>query len=985
MCVVHAYNVTTPNMLKRSEWTHGTRVHSIRASLQGEQVKGSPFQVRTFDPSLVRISKVKQGIVGVPCKFTEAGEGSVEVGVQCQNQSQGGRHVPTTVLSSGRGRYDCSFIGQTEGHYQVQVTYNDMHAQGSPFSVNVVDVGGIRITGDHWNLIPLEERAGFSIVSPHGSFDDLSVKIVAPNGTHVPFRLGERGDGTAKLDWQPTVVGSHKVFIDYAGVAVQGSPFTIKVFDASQVRVSNIHPGLVNRPCSFALDASTAGDGNLEILVMHGDEIVPNYVQDEGNTAFKVTFTPRHAGLHLVHTQFNGVAVPGSPHQVHVLDPESVEVTGSGVNMAAANVPTSFRVDMRNAGDAKLNVRVICVYKVYVECAGVPAKGSPFNCNVYDPSLIRINAPGRAYLGRPIHFNLDTSAAGRGKLDFQVTCRGHDVPTRLREVGPERYDISFTPQQGAPHRVHVNFNDLQVPGTPFDVAVIDGSNVNVSGNGVRLAKVFKEAMLTLDHDGLDEQDIEVKVIAPSGNTLPARLTHHSNNTSQISFTPLEVGGHRVYVTVGDDPISGSPFTCNVYDPSACRITEVDKTAKREREIGFTIDSSAAGAGTLEVEVTHRGQPVRTECYKLSEGRHSYTFRPREVGRYEVRASFNGDTIPGTPLIIDVEEDTPTFIRIHFSSSEPIKASGRNSFLLQMNGHRVDRNMLNVIIKAPNGENIPARLIQQADGDYKVEWTPNVPGRHAIEVLFGGQQVSGSPFYIDVFDIHKIRVNNFYNGNINETAGFKVDCTQAGKGNQEIRIESPSGRNVPFEVVENPPLEHHVTYTPTESGQHKIFISYSNMELNEYALKNIRKIDTLYTQNTLELAYADDVDFVSTTDFVDVETIQKELADFRLNVNTNKTEYTLVQKTEKIGKTVKKVGSLLGDPKDIERRKHLSNLALQKQSSIWIRNEVKCYPAQVSNAAVCATAWYGQRQNASCYLPLSRRSQLAKTRHTGQTR
>ncbi|GFS01930.1 protein MON2 homolog [Elysia marginata] len=43
---------------------------------------------------------------------------------------------------------------------------------------------------------------------------------------------------------------------------------------------------------------------------------------------------------------------------------------------------------------------------------------------------------------------------------------------------------------------------------------------------------------------------------------------------------------------------------------------------------------------------------------------------------------------------------------------------------------------------------------------------------------------------------------------------------------------------------------------------------------EHALKNIQKFETLYTQNTLELALADDVDFVSTTDFVDVETIQK---------------------------------------------------------------------------------------------------------------
>ncbi|GFS00458.1 endonuclease-reverse transcriptase [Elysia marginata] len=34
----------------------------------------------------------------------------------------------------------------------------------------------------------------------------------------------------------------------------------------------------------------------------------------------------------------------------------------------------------------------------------------------------------------------------------------------------------------------------------------------------------------------------------------------------------------------------------------------------------------------------------------------------------------------------------------------------------------------------------------------------------------------------------------------------------------------------------------------------------------------------------------------------------------------------------------RIGSLLGDTEDIERRKQLSNLALQKLSSIWIRND-----------------------------------------------
>ena len=46
-----------------------------------------------------------------------------------------------------------------------------------------------------------------------------------------------------------------------------------------------------------------------------------------------------------------------------------------------------------------------------------------------------------------------------------------------------------------------------------------------------------------------------------------------------------------------------------------------------------------------------------------------------------------------------------------------------------------------------------------------------PGRHSVDVLFAGQRVKGSPFYIEVFDITKIRVDNFYNGNVGEQAGF----------------------------------------------------------------------------------------------------------------------------------------------------------------------------------------------------------------------
>ena len=50
---------------------------------------------------------------------------------------------------------------------------------------------------------------------------------------------------------------------------------------------------------------------------------------------------------------------------------------------------------------------------------------------------------------------------------------------------------------------------------------------------------------------------------------------------------MEPGPHNIEVLFAGSRIQGSPFTCQAYDASRVRITDVDRTAKKEREIGFT--------------------------------------------------------------------------------------------------------------------------------------------------------------------------------------------------------------------------------------------------------------------------------------------------------------------------------------------------------------------------------------------------------------
>ncbi|GFR71283.1 hypothetical protein ElyMa_003808200 [Elysia marginata] len=90
----------------------------------------------------------------------------------------------------------------------------------------------------------------------------------------------------------------------------------------------------------------------------------------------------------------------------------------------------------------------------------------------------------------------------------------------------------------------------------------------------------------------------------------------------------------------------------------------------------------------------------------------------------------------------------------------------------------------------------------------------------------------------------------------------------------------------------------------------------------------------------EIAYADDVDFIG-HDYANIAKIQETLEKYQLKVNTDKTEFTLLLKSEEDWKKVKKVGSLIDDNEDIERRKQLSFTALSRLNNLWLKdNKIK---------------------------------------------
>ena len=112
---------------------------------------------------------------------------------------------------------------------------------------------------------------------------------------------------------------------------------------------------------------------------------------------------------------------------------------------------------------------------------------------------------------------------------------------------------------------------------------------------------------------------------------------------------------------------------------------------------------------------------------------------------------------------------------------------------------------------------------------------------------------------------------------------------------------------------------------------------------EKALKEIRDLpDKKEDYLPSEIAYADDVDFVSLIQHKDIKAVQAVLKKYNLLVNEEKTEYTEIKREKKKEdeqwRKAKKVGSLLGDEEDMGRRRTLAAAAMGKMNKIWIRKD-----------------------------------------------
>lgn len=578
---------------------------------KGLQVPNTPYRCKSYNIDAIKVKKIPKEIeLGKEQTFivdaSNAGPGVMEIIVTANRKS-----VPNFVkliypddLDSKHKKqrpdttcvYSISFTPIEMANHIIEILFNKEKIPKIPIVCQMIGLEK-SITPNNAALLPINDQVSSSknkdgpsisirkeerllvgsrvefFIDTTDAFNKDDITILTPDQKSVDFvmsksaseeshRLGDSNlTTTYKIEFLPKLVGDYLVDISRNQKLAKSSPseisnlfpFSLQAYDHTKVKVSEVNDGVLGHPVYFFIDASQAGSGNLEIIVCANGRNVPNYVQSEGNAAFRVNFKPFEATDHFLSVKFNGQPVPGSPYKIKVSNASqsqisgiaqlktvpvnhlvqfSIDYVGQGTNkkqtgnnldekecivniVSPTNRQTKANVEMIRSKDPKTGTLKsafgisfvptdIGPHQITAMVGNELVPGCPITCNVYDVKKVEVDfgessKPNHktlqeskqpiGYLNHPVTFQVDASKAGEGILELVVTTEKSSVKAEVLMKSRGLYNVTFIPRDKLTHFVEITFNDEEVPDSPFRVDIFDEASTSSKDINSNLAEL----------------------------------------------------------------------------------------------------------------------------------------------------------------------------------------------------------------------------------------------------------------------------------------------------------------------------------------------------------------------------------------------------------------------------------------------------------------------------------------------------------------
>ncbi|OWF45693.1 Filamin-A [Mizuhopecten yessoensis] len=774
--------------------------HKVTVTYDSKEVPKSPFNVNAVPDLSSKVKAYGPGLKGgkahQPCTFTvDTREATAPGGLGVT--VEGPKEAKIDCVDNGDGTCNFTYFPETEGEYNVNVTYAEQPIPNSPFKAKVlpgpkIDVAKVNVLGLDKPMKVKEPRQVDIVTTAAGKSDTPArLFVVSPSGTKkdIPVKETPQGYTASVTLLEP---GPHKVNVAYNGKEVPKSPFTVDVQPDGSDKVKAYGPGLEggksNQPCTFTVDTREATTpGGLGVTVEGPKEAKIDCV-DNGDGTCNFTYMPVEEGEYKVNITYAEQPIKNSPFR--------------------AKIEPGPKVDL----------------------SGVTAYGPGLN-------------PKGVFLESLSEFTVDAKSVtpvGEGNIRAIVTSPSgtkHDSIVTNKKDGT--YNVLYTPEEQGPTTIDVTYDNMPIPKSPFKVNTVpgnDASRVRAYGPGLEGGLSCDTQQFTVDVKNAGQGGIGLAINGP----VEAQINCNDNRdgTLTVDYLPTKPGDYDVNISFADQPIPGSPFHVGIKNPVnpakvQCYGPGLDSKGVREGSPAtFTVDTTEAGEAPLQVTYTdNQGNKRPAELQPVSEGKVNATYFPQEEGKCKVEVKYADQQVPGSPFAMQVLPTCdPNRVLVTGSGVGPnIHASKPVTFTIDTSEAGVGD--LEVTVMRPDGSYISPVVQDNGDGTFTVSYIPDDLGLYKINVKFGGKNVPNSPFKVKALptgDASKCRITEGLDNKfvpINKETVITVDASQAGDGKVTCRIRSPSGNDIDIDIVENPDGTFSLLFTPQVAGAYTINIKF----------------------------------------------------------------------------------------------------------------------------------------------------------------
>ncbi|XP_063967076.1 filamin-B-like isoform X1 [Lytechinus pictus] len=542
--------------------------------------------------------------------------------------------------------------------------------------------------------------------------------------------------------------------------------------------------------------------------------------------------------------------VPVTIH-VRVLDQQvSIEDISAQIEAPGSPVPISLKALSTELVEVQFTPLDGGMHKVSVRCRGEMVRGSPIKVNVQKdmssyPKNVKVGGNASAFIGEELQFQVDTQEAGQGDISVDIT-NGHTrLPVRITREG-RVFTVHTRAKDVGSYVVDIKWNGQSITDDPMRISVRDPSKCRAMGEGLSRAREDTPAIFTVDPIAAGPGELRVQVEGPN-SMAKVSVDENRDGTYTVTYIPVEVGLFTLKIFWSDKQIPGSPYHIKVTDPRKVRVVKSsiknDQTVNgmhkmtRNKEFKIVFDTSEAGPGMMQADLDTPTSRVPLNIEPEMQGRQSVAFIPDEQGAHELKVTWSGVPIKGSPLkLYSKTEEIPidhTKVQVRGDGMEVGKVFKKTEFIID--GSNAGPGVPSVRMSGLD-EDINVTLTHLDNHRYRATYTPEKPGTYLLHTAWSDRQVNGSPFKVNIAGeshANRVKASGAALGMLvaNNTSRLVIDGRDAGagdwsQGDLTARCMGPS-QMAEVHIGDNQDNTFSLLITPKEQGKHILEVKYGS--------------------------------------------------------------------------------------------------------------------------------------------------------------